>query len=380
MSFPLDSYARARDAFLADVASIADEHLAFPLPAHHGPVGEALTIDVARFGPAQTARVLLCVSGTHGAEGYPGSLAQRAWVDARRTEIANGRPDDLAVWLVHAANHYGFAWGLRNNEDNIDLNRNWIDFNRPLPETPDFDRLRHLVTPESVSDAVMARHLAALLELVEEQGEAWVESVMTEGQYRFPDAPAWGGDRPSFSRAVLTDLIQSRMTGAERVAYVDFHSGTPDPTALLFLCFSEPGSAAFRRAATWWGEDALSPETVEAGWGGKRPARNGLMFHGVERAFGPRVDVAGAVVEFGTVAAGDRLTLVQSILAENYWRFRGAADPDREQLRALIARPFHRYGDLAWEHMVRERGSAVLDAAYRGLVDWGPPEPMREAG
>ncbi|MEJ0064575.1 MAG: DUF2817 domain-containing protein [Caulobacteraceae bacterium] len=43
--------------------------------------------------------------------------------------------------MIHAINPYGFAWLRRVTEENIDLNRNWIDFSQPPPANPGYDEL-----------------------------------------------------------------------------------------------------------------------------------------------------------------------------------------------------------------------------------------------
>jgi hypothetical protein len=78
---------------------------------------------------------MLVVSGTHGVEGYYGSDCQIAWLD---TLDEKALPADTAVLLIHLLNPWGAAHLRRVNEDNIDLNRNFIDFNQPVPANPDY--------------------------------------------------------------------------------------------------------------------------------------------------------------------------------------------------------------------------------------------------
>ncbi len=59
--------------------------------------------------------------------------------DRRGSTEGASVPDDLAVVLIHAINPYGFAWIRRVNEDNVDLNRNCIDFGAAIPENPGYD-------------------------------------------------------------------------------------------------------------------------------------------------------------------------------------------------------------------------------------------------
>ena len=73
--------------------------------------------------------MLVTVSGTHGVEGFFGSAVQVEWL--RRIKGA-ALPGDIAALHIHAINPYGFSWLRRTNEDNVDINRNWMDFDAPL--------------------------------------------------------------------------------------------------------------------------------------------------------------------------------------------------------------------------------------------------------
>jgi len=130
-------YREARARFREAVASAggALEAVAHPLK---GPDGGDLSTDIAWFGPRDAERVLVTISGTHGVEGFCGSGAQTHWL--YRGEAAR-LPSGMAALMIHAINPYGFAWLRRVNEDNVDLNRNWIDFAAPLSRNPGYDEL-----------------------------------------------------------------------------------------------------------------------------------------------------------------------------------------------------------------------------------------------
>ncbi len=65
-------------------------------------------------------------------------------------------PKDVAVLHVHAINPYGFAWLRRTNEQNIDINRNWINFDLPLPENPLYEELSDFLCPTDWSAETQA--------------------------------------------------------------------------------------------------------------------------------------------------------------------------------------------------------------------------------
>src|SRR5512143_1730525 len=125
------SYAEARESFCAAVRARQATLETHTLPGLRGADGEDLAIDVALLGAADAPAILVVTSATHGIEGYCGSGVQTAllhdddWIG--RVERAG-----VGVLLVHAVNPYGFSHGRRVNEDNVDLNRNFRDFAKPL--------------------------------------------------------------------------------------------------------------------------------------------------------------------------------------------------------------------------------------------------------
>ncbi|MES1264355.1 MAG: DUF2817 domain-containing protein, partial [Variovorax sp.] len=126
------NYAQARAGFLAAAEQRGLKAESALLPGRKGAQGEDLAMDAVLLGPADAASLLIVTSGTHGVEGFCGSGCQRALLadDDWLRRVDAGK---VAVLLVHALNPWGFSYLRRANEDNIDLNRNFLDFSRPRP-------------------------------------------------------------------------------------------------------------------------------------------------------------------------------------------------------------------------------------------------------
>src|SRR5205807_2428201 len=69
-------------------------------------------------------------SGTHGVEGYAGAACQFRLLERWRDHY--GKPGDAAAghaWLlVHAVNPWGYRYDSRVTRENVDINRNFVDF------------------------------------------------------------------------------------------------------------------------------------------------------------------------------------------------------------------------------------------------------------
>ncbi|MEO8641273.1 DUF2817 domain-containing protein [Pseudomonas sp.] len=112
-----------------------------------GPFGEALSTDVALIGNPKAKHLLVALSGTHGVEGYYGSDCQRQLLhDLSERSL----PDDVAVLMIYLINPWGTAWMRRINEDNIDLNRNNLNFSQTPPDNQAYEALHEVYTCEQL--------------------------------------------------------------------------------------------------------------------------------------------------------------------------------------------------------------------------------------
>jgi hypothetical protein len=140
------SYAEARQKFLsaAQQAGLQVESHAHP---ETGRDGEALAMDVVREGPIDAKHVLLVSSACHGVEGYCGSGVQ---IDALRNSDWHQAvaQSGVAVVYVHALNPHGFSHVRRVTQENVDLNRNFHDFSKPLPNNTAYKEVQDLLLPE----------------------------------------------------------------------------------------------------------------------------------------------------------------------------------------------------------------------------------------
>lgn len=200
----------------------------FQLQAHpvglEGPRGEELCVDVAIHGDATAERVVVVSSGTHGIEGFYGGAVQTAALEG---ELAKGwkRPPGTRVVFIHAVNPYGFAYIRRVNEDNVDLNRNFVKSTRTYAGAPeDYARLNDLLNPVSPPTQVDPFLAKAGVQLAKHGFKA-LKNAIAQGQYEFPKGLFFGGKGPSKSLQILADALPPLVAGAERVVHLDFHTG-----------------------------------------------------------------------------------------------------------------------------------------------------------
>ncbi|MEQ9519094.1 MAG: M14 family metallopeptidase [Parvibaculum sp.] len=362
------SYDEARQRFVAAATVAGAKIKSHPNPHAKGPNGEALTMDTAWFGPLDAGTVLLNTCGVHGAEGYAGSAAQLNWIE-------NGDPShlppDIAVLLVHAVNPFGFAWGLRGTENNVDLNRNWLDFTQALPENELYDRVHPLLCPKRIDDKAVSRLLREGAQLISKHGQWALEDAISRGQYTHPDGFHFGGHQAEWSTLTLQKIVAKELSNARQIGFMDWHTGPVGDGDLIFLCFSPPHSPAFQQAERWWGRTALSKDHVDTLWGSKRPSRCGIMFWGVERALGPNRPCAGAVIEFRSslpkMNAADALRVS---MLERWLRFEGGLDAPEAQAYLAEIREDYAPTRASFHNNVLTHSLRAYDQAITGLAGW----------
>lgn len=212
------SYAEARKRFL-EAARSAGAQLDSRTHPEKGPDGEELAMEFAVLGDVNAKAGLVVISGTHGPEGYCGSGCQLALLNdaALLDSLAKYR-----LVLVHAHNPFGFAWTRRTTEENIDLNRNYVDFSSELGTNQGYEELHDAFVPNSLSDPAADAKMKAY---EEEHGKVSFMAAMMGGQRTHSDGLFYGGTKPAWSNATITDGLRKHLFGQDVVAVIDIHTG-----------------------------------------------------------------------------------------------------------------------------------------------------------
>ena len=174
------TYSDARAKFLSACLDVKATVRSYENP-ERGPAGESLFTDATWIGPDNAPNVVVVPSSTHGVEGFAGSAIQIGLLLDPDAPKPSG---DVALLLVHAINPYGFAWLRRENEDNVDLNRNFVDHeNKNYPENDLFEEIVDHLIPVEWNDTAYQSYLTAIQSLNEKYGEVPVRKAMHTGQH-----------------------------------------------------------------------------------------------------------------------------------------------------------------------------------------------------
>jgi hypothetical protein len=346
-------YAEARSRFVIAAKRAGANLATFVLPGLTGPNGEALAVDVAVLGSASASSALLVLSGTHGVEGFLGSGCQVGLLEDR---FGATLPDSVCLMLVHALNPHGFAWVRRVNEDGVDLNRNWIDFDAPLPDSTAYEELHDWLVPADWRGPAWQAADVALQAYVVEHGMRRYQAAISVGQYTRPAGICYGGTKRAWSSRTLESILQVHVPrNVTHLAVLDLHTGLGPPGYGEPIAFStSPGEG--ERAVEWYGHDVR--DTVSGS--SSSSAVVGALPLGI-RAARPDLALTYVALEFGTRP----LLRVLDALRADHWLHSGAerTDTQRAAVRAEMLDAYY-MADPAWQAAAYGR---VADFAYRAI-------------
>jgi hypothetical protein len=285
-------YATAKRRFIAACRRRGFEHQSLPIRAA-GPDAEPLTIDVGVAGSSNPTSALVLSSGLHGVEAFFGSAVQLAFLDGLPATWTP--PKDAAVILFHGLNPFGFAWRRRSNEDNVDLNRNFLVHDQAYSGAPPLTQSFRRVLAPRRSPARLSLSAARIGYLAMRHGVRALWDTLPVGQYDFPDWLNFGGSGRSECAEILERVLPPLLGSTEEVVHLDFHTGLGrwGSGQLLLPLEDLPEDIA------WW-RTHFGSEQVEDSASPKRPyeVRGGLGTW-LQTRF-PRCKYRFATAEFGT--------------------------------------------------------------------------------
>lgn len=286
-SFSRD-YQTARSRFRESIIEHGWSHEVHAIQANGFTDGD-LTIDTARIGSADADRLLILSSGLHGPEAPFGSAVQLAWLESLPRTWQP--PAGLAVLLIHALNPFGFATIRRANEDNVDLNRNFLQpeqfailKEQTAKSFGPLDSYLHPPKPPGPINwfPILFPWMALRF------GLKTLQHVLPAGQYAFPKGIFYGGEKHSQSTRIIMNEMPRWVGPARHVLHLDFHSGL-GPFAKYKLLASDGGdSDRVRLAERLFGSDRVEADHQTPGgyhnfgdmgeWLGKRFADRTYLY------------------------------------------------------------------------------------------------------
>jgi len=347
-------YSSARQSFLAAVHACGAEIESFIAPTL-STKGKELFTDVATLGQTDAVNALVIISGTHGVEGFAGSGVQTGLL---LEGVFRHLCPDVKVIIIHALNPYGFAEKRRFNEDNVDLNRNFINHTRAGPSNYDYDQLSMAIAPRSLSRVTELTAQLKILCYRLRHGRSRLQQAVTYGQYSHPQGLFYGGHFEVWSNQLLRSLSQKHLTNCSRVAVVDLHTGLGSYGKGELIMDASEDDPVFGRAVSIWGVERVK-STVSGGSVSSR------LVGTINRAFVdmlPTSEVTAVGLEFGTLPT---MAVFNALRTENWlYHHSDQGSCNADEIKERLLRAFYPDDD-AWKESVMAQGRDVVERVLR---------------
>lgn len=211
-----------------------------------GAQSERLQVVVCALGNASARSIVYTISGTHGIEGYAGSMAQISMLLGPPSMF----PQGVRMVHVHLINPYGVSYILKENEDNADQLKNEAGYYSLNYDSPIVQELMDGIDWPNLGNATVRQNaFGVFAQLVGRYGESTVNAALKTGQGKRPRGIAYFGSFKSWSSNTTDYVITKYLRDVDNILLLDWHSAVGPYGQWSFIPIDQESESAFKRWA-----------------------------------------------------------------------------------------------------------------------------------
>lgn len=176
----------------------------------------------------EKTNLIILTTGVHGIEGYIGSVMLDVFFEEIYPDLDT---ETTGVLVVANVNPYGMKNYRRYNENNVDLNRNFIeDWNSfDLSSNKEYPKVDKFLQPTGKMGNAFWHEVGFYFSLAKEAvftGADTISDALLTGQYEYPTGVYYGGNGDEISTTYLKGVFADCLDGEyENLIHIDIHSG-----------------------------------------------------------------------------------------------------------------------------------------------------------
>ena len=176
----------------------------------------------------ENTNLIILTTGVHGIEGYIGSAMLDVFFEDIYPTIDT---DKTGILIVANVNPYGMKYMRRYNENNVDLNRNFIEdwSTFDLSSNKEYPKVDKFLQPTGKMGNAFWHEVGFYLSLAKEAiftGADTISDALLTGQYEYAEGVYYGGNGDEASTTYLKGVFADCIDGEyENIVHVDIHSG-----------------------------------------------------------------------------------------------------------------------------------------------------------
>ena len=205
-------------------SGVAVEHNTYAIDA-----ADELYIDNVYLPATETnTNLIVLTTGVHGMEGYIGSAMLDVFFEDIYPTIDTSK---TGILIVANVNPYGMKYMRRYNENNVDLNRNFIEdwSTFDLSSNKEYPKVDKFLQPTGKIGNAFWHEVGFYLSLAKEAifiGADTISDALLTGQYEYAEGVYYGGNGDEASTTYLKGVFADCIDGEyENIVHVDIHSG-----------------------------------------------------------------------------------------------------------------------------------------------------------
>lgn len=224
--FPKD-YTQARNIFLSFKDNFDKVKVKYELKTEAITSKHKTDILIVDSPEESNKNVLLVSTGLHGIEGYMGNIFLQILVDYY---IKNELYYRFSLIMVHAINPWGMDEFRRVNENNVDLNRNFIENwnSHDKGINSQYGEVYDLLNPDKAikrSDTSLIPFLFSNIGKIKRFGTEKIKKALTLGQYEFDKGIYYGGAEYQKSVLIIRRIFKNILSEYINIMHFDIHTG-----------------------------------------------------------------------------------------------------------------------------------------------------------
>ena len=304
---PAETYAY-RDSFYTDYDQVRAHlqeltaELNAEIYSHAIDAEDGLYIDAFYLpGTHRQTNLVVLTTGVHGMEGYIGATMLDVFFQEIYPTLDTA---DTGILVVANVNPYGMKHYRRYNENNVDLNRNFIlDWdNFDLSSNKEYPKVDTFLGPTGKIGNGLWHEVGFYLSLGKTaitDGADTISDALLTGQYEYPQGVYYGGNGDEASTVYLKDVFSRCLdSGYENIIHIDLHSGYgPRYNMVIFNSVYETMNEAESREA--FGYDYIIAHDSESFYATTGDTTD--FFYRLAEQKGTNADLYSTCFEFGTI-------------------------------------------------------------------------------
>jgi len=215
------SYEESKKQLFSKITEL--EHKGYVVLKESFNIIDNLSIDkITIKSKTQTKNRLILNIGLHGIEGYVGHACLMTFID----EYLDSLKDDTEVILYHPLNPFGMKNYRRNNENNVDLNRNFTT-NNFSSQNPGYEKAFKFFEPKKYKNKFTANlsFYSSLIGLIIKLGTSVVKEATLLGQKLSKEGIYYSANTHQKSTLYIIDQVKQNLEEIKQVVWIDLHTG-----------------------------------------------------------------------------------------------------------------------------------------------------------